>query len=216
MIAALGLGVVIRVKWSRTMPALKFHPALESLDARALPSAVLTAPTDPVPVVIAAPPASHPLQGAGQGEYTDPTFGHVDAGIAHSLHGTVALQGLGTFDLSGWVNGTGMILGGRATGHLVLTNATGSLTIELHGPVQPGFAPIPSDLVYSISGGTGAYAHAKGYGVTHLTFTPYPAPMPPVTPPAVPAVAAMPSAPTPVLCPMPMPQPGGHFNIAFS
>ena len=198
------------------MRATTFRPALETLDARALPSAVLTAPTDPVPVVIAAPPASHPLHGVGQGEYTDPAFGHVDAGISHSLHGTVALQGLGTFDMTGWVNGTGMILGGRAMGQLTLTNAKGSLTLELHGPIQPGFAQIPSELVYSISGGTGAYAHAKGYGVTHLTFMPYLMPMQPVTPPAVPAVATTPPVPTPVLCPMPMPQPGGHFNIAFS
>ena len=198
------------------MPSMKFRPVLETLDARALPSAVPTAPADPVPVVVvSAPPASHPLHGTGQGGYTDPTFGGpVDAGVSHTLHGTVTLQGLSTFDLSGWVGGTGMVLNGRATGHLVLTNAKGTLTVELHGPIQPGFSPIPSELVYSISGGTGAYAHAKGYGVTNLSFMPYPMPMPPVTP----STTAVPTMPTPVPDPLPypMPHPGGHFTISFN
>jgi hypothetical protein len=181
------------------MPPFKFRPALESLDTRVVPSAVLTAPTGPCQVVISAPPAAHPAHGTGQGTYTELDMTPVDGGLQRTLHGTVTLQHLGTFDLSGWASGTGMIQNGRAMGHLVLTNAKGSLMLDLHGLPQPGFNPIPSELVYSVAGGTGAYAGTRGYGLTHLSFAPNPTPLPAVTP----------TSP-------PLPAHGGHFSITLS
>ena len=47
------------------MLTLKFRPALEPLDIRVVPSAVLTAPAGPGQVVISAPPAAHPAHGTG-------------------------------------------------------------------------------------------------------------------------------------------------------
>lgn len=152
------------------------RPTLEELDPRALPSAT-PAPTPPadLPPVHPAPPAAHhPLRGTGQGAYTQPVIS-VDAGTSYTLTGgTVHLDGLGDFRVSGWVRGTGMVQGGRAGGHLVLTGATGTLTVDLHGPVQGAFGPLPKELVYVVKGGTGAYAGVKGYGVAGFAFTPAP------------------------------------------
>ena len=88
--------------------------------------------------------------------------------------GSVTLGSLGTFSLTGWVQGVGMIQQGRPSGHLVLTNARGSLALDLHGREMPAFSPLPSELVYSIGGGTGDYAGTKGYGITAFTYLPAP------------------------------------------
>jgi hypothetical protein len=145
---------------------------LEELDARTLPS--VTIPTTTAPAAAAAAPnPSHPLHGTGAGHY----LGHslvVDAGLSYALTGKADLAGLGSFKMSGWVQGVGMVASGRATGQLVLSSAQGTITLALHGRVQPGFSPLPAELVYSVSGGTGAYQHLSGYGVVGLTIMPAP------------------------------------------
>ena len=152
------------------MLARNFRPKLEEMDARSVPSVVtIIDPPIITPPALIAPMNSHPLYGSGSGSYTQPLV--VDAGISRQLNGRVSLQGFGTFNMSGWVQGTGMIQSGRATGHLVLSNPYGTLTLELHGPIQNGFSPVPSELVYSISGGTGSFSGVKGYGVVQTSFT---------------------------------------------
>ena len=140
---------------------------MKLLDARTLPAPFPTAPVVG-PVVIQA--ASHPLHGEGSGSYTSPLI--VDAGPSYQMKGEVKLGGLGTLAVQGWVQGTGMIQNGRATGQLVLTGGHGTITLALHGPTQPGFSPVPHELVYSVTGGTGAYAHTTGYGLAHIDFVP--------------------------------------------
>jgi hypothetical protein len=150
----------------------KSRPVLEELNPRTLPSTLTLTPPTGAPPPHAAGLTSHALHGAGTGTYTRPLM--PDSGDHYDLHGRITLTGLGEFRVSGWVNGTGFTSTGRATGHLELTNARGKLTLELHSGMLPGFSPVPRELVYSIQGGTGAYAAVKGYGVAGVSFTPLP------------------------------------------
>ena len=145
---------------------------LEELDARTLPSATLPLPV-PAAQVTAAPNPSHPLHGTGAGHYAGRSL-VTDAGPSDTLAGRADLAGLGSFNVSGWVQGVGMVAYGRAAGQLVLSDSRGTITLALHGPVQPGFSPLPAEFVYSVSGGKGAYQHLRGYGVVGLTLTPDP------------------------------------------
>lgn len=169
----------------------KFRPLLEVLNDRTTPSVVpVVHPqvivTEP-PVIISPPPVLHPIDPlppvtsppvihrvllTGGGTYTQPLI-NVDAGTSYQLSGTITHSFL-SFNVKGWIQGTGMIQSGRASGHLVLTNEFGSITLELHGPVQNGFSPVPSELVFTVSGATGKFSNAKGYGIVHTTFTPAP------------------------------------------
>ena len=145
---------------------------LHQLGDRALPSPVTLQPLDLGAIPAAVRPA-HPLHGAGTGTYHKPAV-TIDAGASFSLTGTADLGALGRFQVAGQVQGVGMIAWGRATGELVLTNAHGSITLALHGPTQQAFGTLPSELVYTVSGGTGDYSHLSGYGTVGLHTTPAP------------------------------------------
>jgi hypothetical protein len=147
---------------------------LLELGDRALPSPIVLQPLDP-PVALAAvvQSAAHPLHGFGAGRYRTPEVS-IDAGTSFTLTGTAYLNGLGNFHVTGQVNGVGMIASGRATGELVLTNAHGTITLTLHGPTQQAFSPIPRELVYVVSGGTGSYSHLSGYGTVGIALSPAP------------------------------------------
>ena len=56
-----------------------------------------------------------------------------------------------------------------AGGSLTVTTSRGTLTLELAGPVQTGFAPLPRVFGYRVTGGTGAYQGATGGGSIQLT-----------------------------------------------
>jgi hypothetical protein len=114
---------------------------------------------------------SHALHETGAGHYTSHSL-VVDAGLSYTLTRKADLAGLVSFQVSGWVQGLGMVASGRATGQLVLSDARGTITLALHGRVQPGFSPLPPEFVYSLSGGTGTYQRLRGYGVVALTLTP--------------------------------------------
>jgi hypothetical protein len=159
------------------MPAPRATLELQELGERTLPSAVLQPlnAVDPVaPVAIVQ--HSHPLQGTGTGTYHEPAV-TVDAGTSFTMSGTVHLNGLGSFQVAGGVHGVGMVAWGRAGGELVLTGAQGTITLLLHGQIQHGFAALPRELVYTVSGGTGAYSHLTGYGTVGMTLMPAPAPL---------------------------------------
>jgi hypothetical protein len=151
------------------MVTKRFRPTLEELNARAVPNSTLNALPFAADAAHSAPSPSHPYHGSGQGQYLQPMA--VDLGMSYRVTGKTTINGLGEFRVNGWLQGTGLILDGRATGHLTLSDAKGSITLELHGGRQPTFSPIPSELVYSITGGTGAYSHSKGYGVAGFSFT---------------------------------------------
>jgi hypothetical protein len=156
------------------MPAMRVTLELQELGERALPSPVALHPVDTIaPVAIVQ--HAHPLQGPGSGTYQQlPAL--PDVGTGFNLNGTVNLAGLGTFQVQGEVHGVGFVAWGRATGELVLTSAKGTITLALHGAIQPGFSAIPRELVYSVTGGTGAYSHLTGYGAIGMSLVPAPVP----------------------------------------
>jgi hypothetical protein len=144
---------------------------LLELCERSLPSAVA-----PLPTPLAAPAAqvaSHPLHGTGTGTYHGPAV-TIDAGTSFTLSGTADLGSLGKFTVTGGVEGVGLIAAGRATGDLVLSDARGTITLKLHGPVQAAFSQPPEELVYTVTGGTGAFQHLGGYGAVGLRRIPAP------------------------------------------
>ena len=145
---------------------------LHELGDRALPSSLALHPLDlgAIPAVVQ---HAHPLHGAGAGTYHGPAVA-IDAGTGFTLTGTADLGALGTFHVTGQVQGVGFLAQGRATGDLVLTSAHGSITLALHGPVQPGFSAVPPELVYSVTGGTGDFSHLSGYGTVGMHRTPAP------------------------------------------
>jgi hypothetical protein len=123
----------------------------------------------------------HPLHGTGTGTYhANPV--PTDAGTSFTLSGTVHVAGLGTFRVTGSVQGVGMIASGRARGELVLSNDRGTITLALHGPVQSAFSQPPAELVYSVVRGTGHFRHVSGYGTVGIKRVPVPsAPRQPAT-----------------------------------
>jgi hypothetical protein len=141
---------------------------IEPLDERVVPS--LLASTLPVKggashFVL----QSHALAGNGHGTY----FGGsliVDAGQSDKLQGTADLARLGHVSLSGSVNGLGLIAFGHATGRLTFTNAHGSVTVALQGPLQHGFDPLPPWFQYTVVSGTGDYQHLSDSGWLDLSF----------------------------------------------
>jgi hypothetical protein len=144
--------------------------ALEQLEGRTLLSGVAsisTAPLAPAAAVLAAPRTTavrHPFPAAFNvaGKFTHP-FGNPDAGSQYDLRGSGKTAVLGKFTVAGHVQGPGLILNGRASGRLVLTNSHGTITLALHGPPQnPG--SLPPSFSFYVFKGTGAYAHSTGKG----------------------------------------------------
>jgi hypothetical protein len=146
---------------------------LLELGERDLPSAVGLQPIVEHGGMVAAAVVTHPLRGTGTGTYHGPQV-TIDAGASFNVSGTAHLAGLGTFRMTGSVEGVGMVEFGRASGELVLSNAHGTITIELHGAVQPAFSQVPSVLVYSVTKGTGDFRHLTGYGSVAIHRTPAP------------------------------------------
>jgi hypothetical protein len=159
--------------------------ALEELDSRALPGAVLPAPTiggvfatapSAVPLAAAAPVvASHPLAGQGQGTFTNPvTPGAltINALTTYNLSGTANLAGMGVVNVTGTVHAVGFVLSGQATGQITFSNSRGSVTIQLTGPVQPGNTGLPTTFAYSVVAHTGAFATLADHGTLGLVVSP--------------------------------------------
>jgi hypothetical protein len=150
---------------------------LEVLGERTLPNA--TAVTiNPVldHIVHAAPMHHHALTGKGHGSFTGSGL-IVDAPPTYKLQGTADLAAFGRVSVQGWVTGVGFISNGRATGTLTFTNAKGSVTVDLLGPVQPGFSQLPHYLHYRIASGTGAYSKLSEEGTLRLDLHFDPLPM---------------------------------------
>jgi hypothetical protein len=120
----------------------------------------------------AAVPAPHPfasttLSGWLAGQIrTTATPDETDGGTKYSLSGKAHLAGLDEVTVDGFVQGTGFIAQGHATGQLVLTkigDAGSTLTVNLRGPLQGGLAPLPSAWTVHFGHGTGAFAHIHGH-----------------------------------------------------
>ena len=144
---------------------------LEELGSRVLPSA---APWHPVPELGAAltPAHGHHAHGVGQGhgDYTTSAI-HSGAGPEYDLTGKAHLRGIGHFHVSGSIHAVGFMVKGHAGGELTFSNARGTLTLELTGPEQPGFSPLPRHFHYKVVSGTGRYAELSGHGSLTLNLS---------------------------------------------
>jgi hypothetical protein len=138
---------------------------VEQLGDRVLPSTA--ALPLPVPPAAAAVTAHHALAGHGQGTYTGDQV-VCGAGQQYHLQGSANLAGLGRVNVGGSVHGVGFIQNGNAGGTLTFTNARGSVTVQLQGPEQPGFSPLPEEFHYRVVGSTGAYKGLAAQGSLQL------------------------------------------------
>jgi hypothetical protein len=154
------------------VPNLSTRLVLEELDARTLPSVSTAFPMSFMTTGTVSH-HTHTLQGTASGHYLGNLL-MVDAGVVDKLTGTVTLKGLGSFSLSGVLQGVGFIFQGHATGQLVLENAQGTITLALRGPIESGFQPLPTTFAYKISSATGAYQHLSGTGHVNVKLIPAP------------------------------------------
>jgi hypothetical protein len=161
---------LFRWRHSPNPSAPTFRPSVESLEERAVPAFV------PTPHLVL-PPAHHAaghalaLAGKVSGTWSD-QMRPPDWGNTESLSGAGAVGPLGIVQLSGTLSTPGFILRGYTSGTVVLSNARGSLTVQLKSASpQPGFTAPAAVLHYRIMGGTGAYAGDSGSGVAHLQQT---------------------------------------------
>lgn len=137
---------------------------VEELSARTLPSVSSLAPT----ALTTFHPGHHQtLDGEGFGIYTTDLI-QSGAGKAYHLQGFANLDGLGRVAVSGDVHAVGFIQNGHAGGELTFTNQRGSVTIELEGPAQPGFSPLPKSFTYHVASTTGAFRNLSDHGTLQL------------------------------------------------
>jgi len=92
-----------------------------------------------------------------------------DVGKTFHIVGTAGVLDHGEFLVTGTLQSVGSVADGEAEGKLTFRNARGSFTIEVQGPMQPGFATLPQQFQYHVIGGTGAYAHLQAQGDIVLT-----------------------------------------------
>ena len=153
-----------RLSASSPSERTSFHPQVEELNARIAPAGLTNLSAgafagfvNPSFLV----QTTTELAGHGQGTYTASAI-QSGAGPQYQLMGDADLQGFGHFAVDGSVHGVGFILHGHAGGTLTFTNDDGSITVQLQGPEQNAFAPLPHLFSEKIIGGTGAFQHLAG------------------------------------------------------
>ena len=143
---------------------------IDVLEARALPS---LAPGLAVPAVDPGGPMAAPQPVAGHitGGYSSILPPGIDAGVQFTFLGAGHVAHLGHVTMNGTINGVGSAQTGHATGTLTLTSSVnGSVTIEVTGPVQKFFSPMPHNFHYQVVGGTGNDANLHGSGTLTIKF----------------------------------------------
>ena len=150
------------------MTPFAFRPTLEELNARITPSSGLTVKPPVAVTAQAATVPSHPYQGTGQGTFIKQTAAP-GVGATYQINGRVKLPGFGEFLTLGSIQAPG-VQDTRATGQITLHDYKGTITLKLHSLPRPLYSGVPFEMVYSIVGGTGAYAGLKGYGIAAFTF----------------------------------------------
>jgi hypothetical protein len=110
--------------------------------------------TIPLPELVA-------LQGSTRGTYVleSPV---PDTGAAYTIRTSGKVAHLGRAIVSGSLDSLGFIAYGHARGTLHVAVAGGALTLELTGPTQPGFSPLPTKFSYVITQGTGKFHNRVG------------------------------------------------------
>lgn len=155
-----------------------FRPAVEDLGERIVPTTdvygFMISPINMVPsqqFLTFSPPPVHALVGTGAGAYAVHRL-LPDVGSSYELSGAGNVTKLGMVTVDAKLHSVGFIANGHAGGTLTFTNPRGSLTIELTGPSQPGFAALPSHFSYQVLSGTGSFQNVHGTGTIDVRLTP--------------------------------------------
>lgn len=140
---------------------------MESLEAMTLLSGVAALVATPPPTF-----AGHVVFNAtAHGTYT--SHDHIpDVGRSFNVVTHGHADGLGAVDIVGSFHATGFTGTGNATGSLTVHTHRGTLDINATGPVQSGFAKLPTQFTFQIEGGTGKYKGATGSGELTVTLSP--------------------------------------------
>jgi hypothetical protein len=117
---------------------------------------------------VSSPGQAIALQGTVRGGYFA-SIGIPDTGTTYRIGTVGRIAPIGQTSETAQVHTTGFIASGTATGTMTISASRGSLNLKLTGPVQPAFAPLPSTLSYTITGGTRAYKNASGSGTIAVT-----------------------------------------------
>jgi len=110
------------------------------------------------------------LNGALSGTYTNHLT--IDTGSTHNLSGSGQVAALGHVSVRGDVERTGYILfkNRPVNGTLVLSNAQGTVTLSLHSTNPHNeTGDLPANIPFTVTGGTGQYAHLTDHGTAHIT-----------------------------------------------
>jgi len=138
-----------------------------SLAGASLASPVLVSlPSIPIPPPHEPPVQLVVLQGLLSGSYSAHTF--PDVGTTYDLSGKGQVRPFGPMDVTGTLHSLGFIQQGHAGGTLTLSDSQGTLTLQLTGPLQRGFSPLPNQFAFEITGGTDAFKNATGQGTAFL------------------------------------------------
>jgi hypothetical protein len=150
----------------------RWRPVVEPLDERTLPSTMPGMGMTVPPLIRVSHHSAHHLTLTGQVSGTwVRVFSNPDVGATQALTGSGTVKPLGNVQANGTLHLTGFVAQGEATGTLTLTTGRGRVTLALVGPPQPGFSGPPSSFHYTITGGTGRFAHATGSGTAGFTET---------------------------------------------
>lgn len=156
-------------------------PCVEALEAKIVLSAAAPTGVTSAPAIVETSTAQarvpH-LLGQVFGFMTSPAS-LPDVGRRFDFQGSGWVGPLGQVHLKGSLTTPGFVANGHAGGLLTLSNAKGSVTLQLTGPPQSGFAQLPSTLTYKLVSGTGAYRKAHAAGVATLGVSPIVDPPPP-------------------------------------
>lgn len=113
------------------------------------------------------------LSGTTRGSFTY-YRANPDTGTQYNLYTGGVLAGLGGVSAVGTVRSLGNVAQGQAQGHLTIYTGRGAIYVYLAGPVQSGHSPLPTMFYYGITGGTGKWAGATGFGTVNLALQTFP------------------------------------------
>jgi hypothetical protein len=144
---------------------------VEQIEARSLLSGGITGSSAMALVARQSINRTLALNGTFQGKFQE-IVSIPDVGSTFDATGSGHLHRIGLTSVSATIQTTGFIRQGHASGSLKLLGAHGTITLELTGPDQGGFAGLPDSFRYSIASGTGKYQHAHGQGTASLVTDP--------------------------------------------
>jgi hypothetical protein len=138
---------------------------IEELETRDVPSVSPPLPLGGVnpggpAILLGQAPQSEHTVGIVQGTVSTQHTPSLDAGVTYTYHGDGQFHFLGHVTLDGTIQTVGNIAIGHAGGQLTLSNGRGSITLQLVGPPQQSFAPLPGRFHFNVIDATGAF---KGF-----------------------------------------------------